>query len=148
MSSFTGSQWWRHVLALETEKISVLSFHAVSRVTCVYIYIFDKYLTVKPWGEKRVTMHKTPQEKNYRNVCEVNNLVWVYIPVGVRICVNVRILVWVHVMSVFPQDIDFFFFYTSSPASVASCKVLDQTDSHRAWFTLQQIIIYQYIWLR
>ncbi len=61
------------------QKISVLSFHAVSSVFC-------KSLTVKPWGEKRVTMHKTPQEKNYRHVYEVNNRVWVYIPVGVHMC--------------------------------------------------------------
>ncbi len=60
------------------QKISVLSFHAVSSVFC-------KSLTVKPWGEKRVTMHKTPQEKNYRHVYEVNNRVWVYIPVGVHV---------------------------------------------------------------
>lgn len=74
----------------------------------VYIYIFFWQVFNSENCEERNVLQCMKHHK--KNVYEMNNWVWAYIPVGVCICVNVRrILVWVCVMSVFPQDIDWFF---------------------------------------
>lgn len=105
------------------------------------MYIFDTSLSFWNLEERNVLQsmkhHKKKTTETYMKwIIEFEHtFLWVCICVNVR-----RILVWVRVMSVFPQDIDWFsshlitcfsdFMQSSRPDCFTSCLVHTPADNH------------------